>query len=88
MVAKTWLVQNDEAIHGGDVNKLTFWRWLSSSGRMNKSSVASRRKLERLTMRVEGCCFVEQPVLDLVTLVSLVILDAGFKTKGLEWRRN
>ena len=51
MVEKNWLVQNNETRQGGDGNKLKNWRWLSSSGRMVKSSVVLLQKLEWVTMQ-------------------------------------
>ena len=53
VVEKNWLVQNDETRQGGDGNKLKNWRWLSSSGRMVKSSVVLLQKLEWVTMQWE-----------------------------------
>ena len=50
MVEETLLVQNDKAGHGEDGKKLTTCRWMSSSGRMNESLVALRRKLEWMTI--------------------------------------
>ena len=50
IVEETWLVQNDEASHGGDGNKLKPSRWLSSFGRIDESSVALQGKLERVAM--------------------------------------
>ena len=51
MVEETWLVLNDKVSRGGDRNKPMCWQWLSSSGRMDESSVALRQKLTRVTMR-------------------------------------
>ena len=67
MVEETWLVQKDEASHGGDGNKLMTWQWLSSYGRIVESSVAlvevgAGGSCSRWQC-VEECCFVKQLVL-------------------------